>query len=421
MILDDEGLRRVALQLRGIGLARDNGPEQDSFPRRIRGDGDIVYGRSSGLDLRALKLSTDGGQARLSGDLDPMIETIEEASLALEVEDGSSFLRAFGIEPYFAALEAELGLSGALMAPSGQGRLSVQKAGTESFALGDIRDAKMWMERGTLHIRNPDTRLFGGRGPLEADLVLFEHGQLLSDPKIRVFLDLTDIDQKSLLDRDLDVKNVELRLYVDDGNDKPVPLSKVAARGALYAESLNFGPEEYRDAEASFSISEEGIRVERINLAYHRPVSPMHSPHITIPVGEITGEGTIGFETDPSIDVRVRADGVPLSAMAAVLGEEELPVEGKLGKGSSLRLGGSIGRPKIDGNRLPPELGSGRDPAGAGLRELRESGHRSVQRRAPSGPCLPPGEYLRCLSRRRSQQGGRAGPRLEAHRLDGFR
>src|SRR5690606_3632787 len=124
-------------------------------------------------------------------------------------------------------------------------------------------------------------------------------------------------------------------LIIDDGDGKPVPLSQLHARGGAYADTLTLAGVDYRDAEASFAFTREGIEIDRMNLAYHRPVSPVLFGGATVPVGRVELEGTIGFSDDPSLALEVRATNVPLSALATSL-DADLPLRGQIAKGSRL-------------------------------------------------------------------------------------
>jgi hypothetical protein len=343
-------LERLDFFLHRAQLERDRSPKDDGLPRTLRADGDVLYDKEEGVDLRGLKISTTGGYVSASGGLSANWDTIKPTSLVARVDDGSSFLRAFGLDPYFDRLSAELNLAGPLFSPSGRdGSLSVSGVGSGGMSLTGISDARLWMDKGTLHVRSPNAGLFGGHGPLELDVVLFERGRALKDPRVRLFMDLKDVDRKNLLGSPIDAKGAELRLYVDDGNGEPVALSELQARGAAYAESLRIAGEQYRNASASFAFTREGVRIDQLTVAYHRPVSPKREPGVTVEVGTLTAKGNIGFDDDPELDVEIRANGLPLTALTSFV-DADLPIRGQIARGSRIEVHGTASRPQINGH-----------------------------------------------------------------------
>src|SRR5690606_11565124 len=170
-------------------------------------------------------------------------------------------------------------------------------------------------------------------------------------------------------------------LIIDDGNDKPVPLSQLHARGGAYAETLTIANVDYRDAEASFAFTREGIQIDHMTLAYHRPVSPSLYSAASVPIGRVELEGTVGFSDDPSLALEVRAANVPLSALAATL-DAELPVRGQITQGSRLGVTGSLRKPQIEGQLVLAQLGAAGVPLGGGTLQLRS-------RDVPSPPADP--------------------------------
>lgn len=359
-------LERMHFFLHRARLTRDKGPNDDGFPRTIRADGDVLYDRVDGIDWRGLKLSTDGGYVSTSGGLNADWDVFRSTALAVRIDDGGSFLRAFGFDRYFDRLTADLNLGGPIYAPSGRdGSLSVSGVGSGGMQLTGISDARLWMESGTLYLRSPNAKLFGGNGPLELDVVLSERGRLLDDPKVRAFLDLKGVDQKGVLGSPIDAEGAELRLYVDDGNQNPVPLSEIQARGAAYAETLRIAGEQYRNANASFAFTREGIRIDQLTVAYHRPVSPLRNPGVTVEVGTLSAKGTVGFESDPVLNLDLRANGLPLTALTSFV-DDELPIRGQLAKSSRIALHGTLQRPEIDGHIELDSLSTGGIPLGRG-------------------------------------------------------
>src|SRR5690606_25256497 len=86
---------------------------------------------------------------------------------------------------------------------------------------------------------------------------------------------------------------------------------------------------------------------------------------VTVPVGELTAEGTITIEDDPRLDLTVGARGVPLDVVTRLL-NIEAAIRGQIGRGTELAVGGRVSQPRVDGvvalNGLSAEgiaLGSG--------------------------------------------------------------
>jgi hypothetical protein len=369
LVLEDGGtgdLARLHFFLHRAHLVRSAGPADDGLPRSLRFDGDVLYDAQEGLDVRGLSLATDGGHLSASGGLDRTWKYLDPSSLAVRIDDGAAFARALGLQPSFDRLLADLSLAGPVGAPSGrEGSLSVTGVGSGGLALTGVSDARLWIERGVLHLRSPNAGLLGGHGPLELDVVLFKNGRLLSDPRVRLFLDLRGVEQRGIMGTPIDAQGAELRLHVDDGSGNPVPISQLRARGAAYAETLRIAGEPYRDANASFVVDPEGVRIDRLTVAYHRPVSPQRDPGVTVEVGSLDARGTIGLEEDPALDVTISARGLPLGALTSFTGDD-LPIRGQIAPGTEIALRGTASRPEITGHLELTALNAFDVPLGQG-------------------------------------------------------
>ncbi|TPV93637.1 MAG: hypothetical protein B7733_19460 [Myxococcales bacterium FL481] len=352
--------------LRDFQISRDRGPQADGFPRQMTAEGTIRYSDRDGFDVRGLRVGTAGGQLLASGGLSPQGDALDSTSLALKVDNGAAFLGAFGVAPYFDTLLAELTVRGDLGAPSSDhGQLSVTGARGGSLSLSGLQQAQLWLDRGTVHIRSPRAELLGGAGPLELDLVLFERGQLLDDPQVRLFLDLENLDTDNLLETGIATKNAALRLYVDDGHDGAVPISTMTARGAAYAEQLEVAGTRFQHADASFTVRDDSIHIERLAVAYHRPLSPLHAPDVGVEVGALRARGSVGFQTDPTLDLEVEARHLPLATLTTMGGLGDT-VRGYIGNGTAFTIEGTVGEPDVHGQLKLAALSVDGVPLGSG-------------------------------------------------------
>jgi len=335
-------------------LVRDRGPGDDGLPRRLQLDGGITVQEDGALDVAGLQVATDGGRARATGGVDAGFDVLDPTDLRVEIEDGPAFMRAFGLEPYFDRLQANMRVSGPVLAPSGSdGVLTISGLG---LGPSQVTSARMWLDRGTLHLRSPNAMLFGGRGTLELDVVLFEGRKLLDDPRVRGTIALTGVSLERVVGKAI-AGDAEIDIVLDDGAGRPAPLSEVRVRAGVYAPELTLGGTTYRDATASCEVTREKLRIDRLVLPYDRPVSPFHADAITVPVGEITGVGTVGFEDDPTLDLELMASGIPLAVVARLL-ELDAPVTGQIADGTRLEVHGTLNRPYVQGVVMLAGLGA---------------------------------------------------------------
>jgi hypothetical protein len=369
VVIGEDGLDRVEAELQRVAITRTRGPADDNLPRNIQADGEVIWDAEDGLDLRGVRIGVDGGQLRLSGGVNATFDQLDPTHASIRVDDGEAFLRSFGLPRWFDTLAADFSASGPLTSPHGSGSLDISGAGSGALAVDDIAAAKLEFSQGTLSLSSPSVAMLGGRGPLSADLVLLANGEPLEDPKLRLGLRLEDINRADILGSGIGAENATIELIIDDGADRPVPLSQLHARGGAYAETLTIAEVEYRDAEASFAFTREGIEIDRMTLAYHRPVSPSLYSAASVPIGRIELAGTVGFSEDPSLALEVSAANVPLSALAATL-ETDLPIRGQITNGSRLGVTGSLRKPQVEGQLVLAQLGAAGIPLGGGTLAL---------------------------------------------------
>src|SRR5690606_1860498 len=123
---------------------------------------------------------------------------------------------------------------------------------------------------------------------------------------------------------------------------------------------------DYRDAEASFAFTRDGIEIDRMVLAYHRPLSPALDPRTAVPIGRLEVTGTVGFDDDPSLDLDVQASNLPVSALAESF-DIDVDLRGQIARGSRIDVTGSLRRPDISGQLVLAQLGAAGIPLGGGV------------------------------------------------------
>jgi hypothetical protein len=361
-----EDIEHLMVDLPWLRTTRDRGPADDSLPRQIRAEGSFSYRPERGVDLGGLALSTGGAKLLIDGALDGEFQRLRPTQLSLDIDDGRAFADAFGIEPYFEVLSARLGLEGLVFSPTGRGgRLSVGAGTNSRLPLKRISNADLSIDRGRLKIKAKNISVLGGHGDLEIVVVVSRNNKILEDPLVYLGVHLEDIEQRSILGAAMDVSGGTLDFRVDDGHGNPVPLSEWHASGDAQAERATIYGVPYRVPTAKFSLSAKGVDFEAIELEYHRPVSPHHEPGATIPVGQLSAVGHVGFEVDPVLDLKVDVSGLPLTALTRIV-DEDLPVQGSLGAGSSLRFKGTASRPAVDGTLRLAHLAASGVPLGDG-------------------------------------------------------
>lgn len=358
-------LRRVVLDLKDVELERRRGPAEDGLPRRLRAAGTIVLDEDTGLDLSDLEIDVNGGSLRIAGGLDKTLTNFKPTDLRLKISDGPEFLRGFGQAPYFDRLTAGLTLTGPVARPNGtNGSLTTSDVGSGKFALTDISQVKLWMDRGVLSLRSPRIGLLGGTGKLDADLDFFA-----DDPRVRASLDLGNVDLAQLGNDSLRGRG-DVRIEVGDEAGRAVGLSKVQARGALFVPRLQLGQGEFRDAEARFSLDREALHVDRLVVHHHRQISPSFNPEATVAAGELRAHGDMTFASDPDLALEVSAAGLPISAFAAIAGLGELPAGAQIAEGTRLDVTGTLARPGVHGVVALKAIHAAGVPLGTGTLEL---------------------------------------------------
>lgn len=358
-----EPLRRVVLGIDDLRLTRKRGPADDSLPREITVDGRVVLDEETGLDLSDLVIGLDGGSLSVDGGLDKTLTDLRTTTVKLKITDGAEFLRGFGQRPWFDRLTAGLTLSGPVARPNGtNGSLRVSDVGSGKFALTDIADVRLWMDRGVLSLRSPRVGLLGGVGHLDADIDIFA-----DDPKIRVDADLENLDLERAAGTDFVKGRADIHVDVGDHGGKAVPLSQFAARGALYVPRLQVGEGEFRDVEAKFGVTRDGLELERLALRHHRRVSPLFAPEVSIPTGDLFARGKVSFDADPALDLTVTAGGLPTSAITGILGLGDIPAGAQIGGGTNLAVTGTVARPSVHGAVELKAIHAGGVPLGSGL------------------------------------------------------
>lgn len=379
-------LAHLALALTDLKIERRRGPGDDGLPRRFRLDGGVILDRQEGLDLKDLVVTVDGASVRVDGGLEASFAELKPTDLRVRITDGDAFFRAMGRSPYVDSLAAGLTVYGPLGRPSGRnGSLEVSDVGSGKLAVQNIRDIALGLHDGVLTLKSPKATVLGGTGSLDVALGLFDGTGLSSDPTLRAAVDLSGVDL-SRLGGDSIGGAGDVRIEIEDDAGKPVPLSKFQARGALYVPKLNVGLGELRDTETRFHISSDNLVVDEFLARHHRRVSPAGAPDLSLPVGDLRGSGSVSFDADPKLDLKVTARRIPAATFAAIAGFTDLPAGAQIDKGTDLDIGGTLTRPSIHGtveltaiNAVGIPLGSGTitldsndRPAGDGLAARRE-------------------------------------------------
>ncbi len=379
---EDEDTLRAELEFHPLRVRRDRGPSDDSLPRRIRVDGDLTVDHDGSMDTSGLRISVDGGYLEARGGASADLKTLEPSSLSVDVADGKTFMAAFGWSPYFEVLEAKLSASGPLARLSGQGgRLAVTGLGHGQLGRTEVTSAQIWIERGTLHLRSPNAQAFGGRGTIDLDVHLTDGRHFREDPLVRGTIDLDGVSLAQLAGDDFEGR-ADMRIDVDDGDGKPVPLSQLRARAAVYAQSISYRGNTFAGVTANLDVDPNRISIERLTLPFHRSVSPFHAPDVTVPMGQVDVTGTISLAEDPALDLEVVAAGVPLGLLEEFL-NQDIPVRAQIARGTRLRVGGTVRRPGAEGTIALAGIHAGGIPLGHGEMDVSS---RDLDRDGPLAP-----------------------------------
>jgi hypothetical protein len=393
---ETSALQLAELVLEDIALVRDRGPADDGLPQRIEAEGRVLIDETGAIDLSELRLSTDGGFVEVDGGVEGDLERMKETLLRLRVDRGPAFSRALGIDDYFDTLRADITVHGPLFAPSSKpGTLHVTGVGDPG---APPTDATIRLDKGTLFVRTDNAHLFGSTGRVDGQVVLFAGGELLPEPRVKADVALAGVRIEELLGEDSGVSGVvDVEVAIDDGQGRPAPIDRLTIAGKARAAKLRFGGTLYRDAVIEFTLLPDSLRIDRLVLPIHRPVSPLSAPDVTVPIGELVASGTVGLRRDPSLDLSVQARGVPVGVVARLL-DLDVPMRGQIAEGTDLRVGGTAARPKVEGTVRLEGLSSsglllgsgqlevtsadfGRDGPLAAHRELRARGELSTPER----------------------------------------
>jgi len=380
LVLPPTGDPTADVELIDLSLTRDRGPADDGLPRRLGAQGRIAFSPTDGLDLDKVIVSTDGAQVSATGGLTADLGAFENLRVGLVVNDGRAFSRAFGLDAYFSGLRANLALSGSTGAPRAPpGRLVINNLGlfgslptAEPASERDrSTEASIWLERGVLRVHTDQARLLGGTGSLDLWVYLMEDGGLSSDPRIRGKARLRGVKPERATSGQI-TGLVDLDITLDDGNGRPASIDTLKVSGDLLGEKLRIAGTTYRDAEMAFTLTRDALEIERLVLPLHRGVSPFHGPNVTIPVGEIVAEGRVGLDSDPTLDLKVRAHGVGLDVVTRLL-ETDASVGGRIDRGTDVVVGGTLARPRIDGTVNLVGLAAGGVVLGGGALKVRSA------------------------------------------------
>ncbi len=385
----DTVLRYAEFEVFDGHLTRDRGPSADGLPKDIEAHGVVRIDEAGGIDLSALHLSVDGGSVEIDGGVEADFTRLRETLIRLRIDRGAAFFRAFGQQRYLDTLRADLTFFGSPMSPSSKtGVVRVTGVGD-----GPPTEATVRFDKGTVHVHTDRAHLFGGVGPVDGQVVLFGRDELLDDPKLAATAQLRGIKLEDLVGQGLSgVADVEVS--ADDGHGKPTTFAALVVHGKAFVPRLSYAGTIYRDAEIEFSLGPNTLQIERLILPIHRRVSPLHGPDVTVQIGEVAITGEVGLRGDPSLDLVVDARGVPTRLVGGLLGVE-VPVRGQIAEGTHLTVGGTLKRPRVEGQvelvGLSAEgiaLGSGRlevtsedapaDGPFAAHRELRARGELST-------------------------------------------
>lgn len=377
-------LDRIVLEIGGLKIERRRG--NDGLPRRIRIDGGLVLDRDDGLDLADLLVTVDGATLTVDGGLDAAFSHLKPTDIKLKITDGTSFFASIGQSPFVERLSAGLTVYGPLGRPSGRnGSLQLSDVGQGQFAVQNIRDVSLGLHDGVLSLRSKQATVLGGSGELDVDVGLFDGKGISSDPTLRAAIDLTGVDL-GRVGGDTIGGRADVRLEVGDDAKRPVPLSQFRARGAVFIPELSVGQGKLRDAETRFSLTRDGITIDELLVRQHRNPSPAAAPELSVPVGDLRGHGSVSFDSDPRLDLKITGRRLPISTFAAIAGLTDLPAGAQIDKGTDLQITGTIARPSVHGtveltaiNALGIPLGAGEleldsndRPAGDGLAARRE-------------------------------------------------
>lgn len=362
----ETGLQIARLGFEELRLRRDRGPTDDNLPRNARLDGAVTIDEHNDIDWEELSVAIDGGRLDTHGGLHGDPGSLKSALVDVTVDDGVAFSRALDLPHYIDSAHAHMLFAGPLGHPSGSGgRLRIDTTGA---GLSGPTDATMKLEGGVLKLVSEDARLLGGRGRIELDVYLFEHGGLSGDPRIRAYVKLDGVDLGALSEGVVDgTGNVELE--IGDGDGKPARVSDLRVGGTARAPVLRYGGTTYKDASVAFHWTAEELAIDRLVLPLFKRTSLRERGASEIEVGRIVADGTVGMKGDPALDLHVSAEGLPLDVVAKLL-DVDLPLHGQIGDGTALDVGGTLSRPSVEGKVRLVGLAAYGIPLGSGELEV---------------------------------------------------
>lgn len=375
---------RIIVRMDNVRVRRDRGPAQDGLPRDLSLEGTLNLGGDDVLTLDPLTVRAPGTVLLADGNLDIEIPRLETLAFDLRIDDGDAFARAFNLPSYFGRLRARTVARGPTGSPSASGgRLTVLgllNPGTTTEASFTMDDGKL-----KLKVDTTDAKLFGGQGRVSAEVGVFEHGSISSNPRIKATGSLRGVDLAELSNGVL-TGRAAVEFEVGDGDGRSARLDQLRVSGEATSDAVSFGGTTYRNATVAFDLDTDEVAIRRLTLPIHRPVSPHFAADVTVPVGEIVIDGTLSLDDDPAVDLDVDARNVPMATVARLL-EADLGVYGQL-ESTQLKVGGTVSRPKVDGQMSFAGLSTSGIALGAGTLDIHSedypatgplTGHREVR------------------------------------------
>lgn len=377
-------MERIVVRMDNVRVRRDRGPAQDGLPRDLSLGGTLDLGGDDVLTLDPLTVRAPGTVLVADGNLDIEIPRLDALAFDLRIDDGTAFARAFNLPSYFDRLRARTVARGPTQSPSASGgRLTVLgllNPGTTTEASFTMDDGKL-----KLKVDTTDARLFGGQGRVSAEVGVFEQGSVSSNPRIKATGSLKGVDLAELSNGVL-TGRAAVEFEVGDGQGGSARLDQLRVSGEATSDALTFGGTTYRNATVAFDLDSDEVAIQRLTLPIHRPISPHFAADVTVPVGEIIIDGTLSLDDDPAVDLDVDARNVPMATVARLL-ETDLGVYGQLSS-TQLKVGGTLSRPRVDGQMAFAGLSTSGIALGAGTLDIHSedypatgplSGHREVR------------------------------------------
>lgn len=377
-------MERIDVRMDGVRVRRDRGPAQDNMPRDLTLDGGLSLGGDDVLTLDPLTVRTPGTVLQADGKMDIELPRLDGLGLDLRIDDGAAFARSFDIPSYFSRLRARTVARGSVGAPSASdGQLTVfglLNPGTTTKASFSMNSGKL-----KLKVDATDARLFGGTGKVSAEIDVFEGGTVSSNPRIKASGSLRGVDLAKVTNGVIEGR-AAVEFEVGDDRGEPARLSDLRVSGEATSDAVTFGGTTYRNATVAFDLDTDEVAIQRLTLPIHRAVSPHFAGDVTVPVGEIVVDGTLSLDSDPVLNLDVDARNVPMAMVARLL-EADLGVYGQLAD-TKLVVGGTVSKPRVDGEMSFEGLSASGIALGAGTLEIHSedyprtgplAGHRELR------------------------------------------